>query len=789
MVLKILKFIALILIKIGDGMIFLLKLPFVVVKFVTGALFFMLSFILFLLSFLLKAPWFLLLLVIKEAKLTFSFVKRVFLFLASPLFSFVHLGKNTRVSIHPVVVKQPVRKPPRKIKTLVAFQLLTLGAKLKYFFLGLTFALFFIYVPLLIALYIHDLPNPKELSFQEVPQTTKIYDRNGILLYQIYANQNRTIVALSDIPQTLQKATIATEDKDFYNHPGFDASAIIRAIVANASGKSIQGGSTITQQLMKTALLTSEQTYSRKFKEIILAFLTERIYTKQEILEMYFTHVPYGGTAWGVEAASELYFDKSVKDLDLAQSAFLAGMPGAPSVYSPYGSNPTLWKKRQTEVLDRMLQLGYITTEQLQQAKDEELTFIPKKVPLRAPHFVMYVRDLLIQKYGINAVERGGLSVITSLDLKTQDMAQQVVTEEVQNDANLNLTNGAALITNPKNGDVLAMVGSADFDSVNGGNVNVTTARRQPGSSIKPVTYSAALQKGYTAATIIDDSPVAFPSISGSYAPVNYDGKFHGRIPLRQALGNSMNIPAVRTLNSIGIPTMVGLAQKMGIKTWGPSNKYGLSITLGSAEVTMTDMATVYGVFANHGERIDLNPLLKVIDYKGNVLEEKITDSSPTTAATGQEVIRRKVLDEGVAFIISDILADNQARTLEFGPSSPLNIPGKRVSVKTGTTDNKRDNWTIGYIPNRLVAVWVGNNDNSPMSPTLASGITGAAPIWNRIMVNLLSSNPDGKISSLPANIIKKPCLGRMEYFIKGTENSVYCLPLIIPTPTATPTP
>lgn len=773
-----LKLTANILIKIGDTVIFVGKLPFLAIKLIVNTAFFCVSFCAFLLITLFKAPFRLIGFIGREIQLTFSFVVRSIGFVFRP----VPLPRFRRPrSFH--IQTRPKRK---HIRTLVAFQFLTLWAKIKYFSLGLLFSLFFICLPLVAALYIHDLPNPRELTFEQIPQTTKIYDRNGVLLHQIYANQNRTLVPLSDIPKPLQQATIAIEDKDFYTHPGFDAAAIIRAAVSNAQGRNIQGGSTITQQLIKTALLTSEKTFARKLKEVILAFLAERVYSKDEILGMYFNHVPYGGTAWGVEAASELYFDKEVKDLDLAESAFLAGMPEAPSIYSPYNDTPTLWKNRQKEVLKRMQELGYITQEEMQQALQEELLFTPKKVPLRAPHFVMYVRDELIKKYGIQAVERGGLSVTTSIDLKLQDAIQRIVSEEVANSGNLNFTNGAAIVTNPQNGDVLAMIGSADFDSQNGGNVNLTTSLRQPGSSIKPVTYSVALQKGYTAQTSIDDSPIAFPSISGPYAPVNYDGKFHGRVPLRLALGNSLNIPAVRVLNSIGVGAFVSQAKNMGIKTWGDPKKYGLSITLGSAEVRMIDMATVYGVFANTGERVDTNPILKVTDYQGQILEEKLDSASPDTI-TGEEIVKRKVLDPGIAFIISDILSDNNARLMEFGPDSPLNIPGKRVSVKTGTSDNKRDNWTIGFIPNRVVVVWVGNNDNSPMSPTLASGITGAAPIWHKIMENLLKTNPDAKISA-PANVIQKQCNGRPEYFIKGTETSVYC-PANAPLPTPTPTP
>ncbi len=670
--------------------------------------------------------------------------------------------------------KRTKRIKPLKPKTVTVFPL-PAAFKFKYFFFGLLFFFIFIFIPFGIYSFLQSLPNPKQLSEREIPQTTKIFDRNGNLLYQIYVNQNRTLIPLSSVPKNLINATIAIEDKDFYRNPGFDFPSIVRAAIADASGKPVQGGSTITQQLIKSTLLTPEVSITRKIKEIVLAFWAERIYSKNEILEMYLNQVAYGGTSWGIEAASEVYFGKKASDLDLAQCAFLAGMPQAPSDYSPYGENPNLWKKRQKEVLDKMQKLSYITKQQEDEALSEQLIFQSPQTPIYAPHFVMYVKDYLIQKYGLPLVEKGGLNVVTSLDLKTQQMAENVVRNEVNNDAYLNLTNGAALITNPSNGDILAMVGSKDYDDPNGGNVNLTTALRQPGSSIKVVTYSAALTSGFTAATILDDSPVTYVTAGSTpYSPVNYDGKFHGHVPLRIALANSFNIPAVKTLQKIGVPQMMNLAKDMGITTWKEPSDYGLAITLGAAEVKMTDMATVYGTLANEGEKIDLDPILKITDYKGDMIYSK------------GFIQRTRVLDKGIAFIMSNILSDNQARSIEFGTNSPLNIPGHTVSVKTGTTDNKRDNWTFGYTPNTLVAVWVGNNDNSPMSQNLASGITGAAPIFHAIMENLLNGKPDQKMA-MPGDVVQKTCYGKPEYFIKGTENLVNCN--FIATPSATVTP
>lgn len=653
-----------------------------------------------------------------------------------------------------------IQKKRKKSATIVI-----LRAKIKYLSLGILFSFLLLFLPIIIFIFLQDLPSPKELTLRQSYQTTKIFDKNGILLTQIYNTQNRTLIPLADVPKYMQQATLAIEDKNFYKHPGFDISSIIRAININISGKSIQGGSTITQQLIKSSILTPQKSISRKFKELILAFWAERIYTKNQILEMYLNQVPYGGTAWGIEAAAQTYFDKQTKDLNLAQSSFLAGLTASPTTYSPYGNDPNRGLKRQKEVLARMVALGFISQKQAQDAQKEKLVFKKQYTSIHAPHFVTYIKELLAQKYGLPMLEKGGLNIITSLDLKTQEMAEKIVKEEVDNNAYLNLTNGASLITSPQNGDILAMIGSKDFDNPDGGNFNVTTSLRQPGSSIKVITYAASLEYGFTAASVLDDTPVSYPTGSGIYTPVNYDGKFHGKIPLRIALANSFNIPAVKMLNQIGIPSMVNLGKKMGIQSWGDPDNYGLSITLGAAEVTMLDMATVYGTLANGGNRVDLNPILKIIDARGNILEQKAV------------VQPKSVLEEGIAFILSDILADNQARAMEFGTNSPLNIPGHTVSVKTGTTDNKRDNWTNGYTNNYVVIVWVGNNDNSPMSPSLASGITGAAPIWHEIMKNLLSKTPETKPIP-PSIIVQKICGKKIEYLLKRTENTPDCKPL-----------
>jgi len=509
-------FIAKILIKIGDFILFLLKL---LIRKIKEAFLFFVNFF-FSLNLSLKIKF--LKLRIKFSDLSYSFSEKLAIRrIKSNQRKFktrkAYLGMKRRLRFLSL-------KP--KIKFVKQKKVMAFLPKAKYFSYGLIFSLIFIFLPGLFFIFLQELPNPQELTNRDIAQTTKIYDRNGILLFQIYANENRTVVPLSEIPKGFINATIAIEDKDFYKNPGFDLVAIFRAAIADFQGKPLQGGSTITQQLIKSTLLSPEVSINRKIKEIILAFWAERIYSKNQILQMYFNQVPYGGTAWGVEAASETYFGKKVEDLDLAQSAFLAGMPKAPTIYSPYGNYPDLWKKRQTEVLSRMEELNYITSSEYNQASTEKLSFLPPQNPIHAPHFVMYVRDLLIQKYGLMMVEKGGLTIRTSLDLKTQEATEKIVKDEVSKDSVFGLSNGAALVTDPENGDVLAMVGSKDYYDPNGGNVNLTTSLRQPGSSIKVVTYAAALSHGYTAATILDDSPVSFPAATISLCSMDHRARY-----------------------------------------------------------------------------------------------------------------------------------------------------------------------------------------------------------------------------------------------------------------------
>ena len=631
-----------------------------------------------------------------------------------------------------------------------------------------------------------DLPSPSDLYSYDLPQTTNIYDRKGELLFKIFTDQDRTVVPIDEIPLYLQQATISIEDKDFYHHPGINpVGGILRAASSSITKGRLEGGSTITQQLMKNTLLTPERTISRKLKEIALSLWAEVLYSKEEILEMYLNTVPYGGTAWGVESAAKRYYNKKVTDLTLGEAALLAGLPVAPTRVSPFGNNPELALDRQKLVLNRMVEEGYITKEEADKAKSEKIVFAQNRTNISAPHFVMFVREKLAEKYGEQVVEKGGISVTTTLDLSIQEMAEEIVASEVADIAKYDVGNGAALVTRPATGEILAMVGSSDYSASDSGWFNVTTALRQPGSSIKPIMYATGIEtRKLTAASPIHDEPTCFTVINQEvYCPQNYDGQFHGITHTRFALANSYNIPAVKSLYHIGLETMIATASAMGIDTFKDPSRYGLSLTLGGGEVTMVDMAEAFGVFSNGGIKKDLIYVLKIKDNKGEVIYEQ--DKGSLNVVSQLEIVGKRVLSRETAFIVSHILYDNGARSSAFGSSSELVVRGHpEVSVKTGTTNDLRDNWTIGYNQDYLVAAWVGNNDNTPMDRNVVSGVTGAAPIWNEIMTNLLVDSkqswpaiPSGVIgrsicilsSNLPSSE-GETCPTRFEYFIKGTE-------------------
>ncbi|HVF69930.1 MAG TPA: transglycosylase domain-containing protein [Xanthomonadales bacterium] len=657
-----------------------------------------------------------------------------------------------------------------------ASKLLTYNKLLRFALYGLIGLI--VAIPLMFLWFSRDLPTPGKLVSSKYNDATRITDRKGELLYSVYQDENRSYVKLSQIPIKFQEATISIEDKDFYKNNGFSPIAYVRVARNAILGKGLAGGSTITQQLVKNVLLSNERSLPRKIKELILAVQVNQKYKKPEILEMYLNNIPYGGTAVGVEAASQQYFGKKATELNLAESAFLAGLPQSPSRYAPFTGGKS-YIGRTEAVLKQMVANKYISKKESEKALTEikNYKFSERDEAIKAAHFVMYVKEILADQFGEQAVTSGGLQVTTSLNYDIQQKAEKIVRDEVDKLKSYKVGNGAAIVADPKTGEILAMVGSRDyFDRENEGNYNVSIRNtRQPGSSMKPIIYAAALEKGYTASTLLMDTKTEFP-VAGTppiYSPVNYDGRFRGPTQVRFALGNSINIPAVKMLAKVGIEPVMRKAYEMGINNWEPTAKnragVGLSLVLGGRETSLLDEVTAYGVFANKGVKQDPITILKVTDPKGKVLfERKKTEG-------------KRVLSEEVAFIISHILLDNNARSAAFGPNSFLNIPGKTVSVKTGTTDEKRDNWTFGYTPSIVVGVWVGNNDNTPMNQAIASGITGASPIWNQIMREVLKGKSDEQFFK-PDNVIallvdnfggglphgSQPT--RSEYFVKGTE-------------------
>ena len=634
---------------------------------------------------------------------------------------------------------------------------------IKILFLGIIFGV------LAILWILRDVPGPKKLSSTDFPESSQLYDRNGKLIYEIYAEKRRQEVPLSQIPEKMINATLAIEDAGFYSHFGFDFKGIVRGLYRTIIEKRLQGGSTLTQQLVKNVLLTPERTWTRKIKEAILTIGTEIMYSKKQILEMYFNQTPYGGTLWGIEAASTGIFNKDVANLSLAEMALLAGLPASPSKYSPF-THPDSAKVRQEQVLTRMLELKMINKDEYENAKNEKLNYYVKKDNLEAPHFMFYVKEKLIEKYGAKKVTEGGLKVYTTLDLDLQNFVQDQVATEVGKLNKYNVTNGASLITESKSGQILAMVGSKDFFANDiEGKYNVTTALRQPGSSIKPLNYAVGIETGkVTAASLFYDGENCFNvQNQKAYCPTNYGNHYFGLQNLRQSLANSLNIAAVKMLKINGLTTFVASASAMGISTFKNPDDYGLSLTLGGGEVYMTDMNVAFGALSNMGVRQDLTPILKVVDKNDKVLEEY------------NYVPGNRVLSAETAFIISQILSDDGARSMVFGSGSMLNIKKHpEVAVKTGTTNDLRDNWTIGYTPDYVVTTWVGNNDNSKMNG-IVSGTSGAAPIWNKVMTKLLEnkavrkfSKPDGAVGMTVCNLTGElipegGCDSHYEYFKK----------------------
>ncbi|NLZ74754.1 penicillin-binding protein [Candidatus Falkowbacteria bacterium] len=597
----------------------------------------------------------------------------------------------------------------------------------------LAIAAFFVLIAFIVIIWIsRDLPNPHQLMEREVAQSTKIYDRSGEnVLYEISGDEKRTLVSLEDIPDNVKNATIAIEDKNFYNHGAFSVWAMARTAVTNVIYRRSAGGSTLTQQFIKNAVLSNEKTISRKIKELILAYRLEKKFSKDEILQMYFNEIPYGSNAYGVESASQKYFGKSVKEITLPEAAILAALPQSPSRYSPYGSHKNLLLGRKDYILDLMAEQGYISQEERDWAKDQEIIFKERDNNITAPHFVMYIKDILSEKYGEKMIEQGGLKIYTTLDLYKQKIAEEIITERTKDYPEKYGANNASLVSlDPKTGQILVMVGSRDFfdDSIDG-QVNITTSSLQPGSSMKPIVYAALFNKGYTPSTILYDVLTNFSTNpSESYTPRNYDQQERGPVSIKQALAGSLNIPAVKAIYLAGINNVLDLAENMGYTTLYPRNRFGLSLVLGGGEVKLLEHANAYSAFARDGKMSPLVSILRVEDKDGNIIEEY----TPT---------EKKVLDSQVARMINSILSDNSARAYVFGEKNYLTLDNRPVAAKTGTTNDFRDAWTIGYTPSLVTGVWVGNSNNKAMN-NKADGSVVAAPIWHDYMAKVLGDTP-----------------------------------------------
>jgi 1A family penicillin-binding protein len=592
-----------------------------------------------------------------------------------------------------------------------------------------------------------DIPDLSAFEERRVLQSTKIYDRTGeILLYDLGKDVRRTVVPISEISHHIKNATIAIEDDQFYQHHGIRPTAILRAGWANFTEGDLlggQGGSTITQQVIKNSVLDRDKTLTRKIKEAILAIKLERELTKDEILAVYLNESPYGGTIYGVEEAAQAFFGKSAKDVTLPQAAYLAALPQAPTFLSPYGNNRERLDARQRLVLERMKINNFITEEEYQAALATTTEFLPQAVSgIRAPHFVMYVREQLVEKYGEETLAERGLRVITTLDWELQEAAEKIVAEKgAANIERFGATNAGLVATDPKTGDLLVMVGSRDYFAEDiDGNFNIATANRQPGSAIKPFAYAAAFDRGYLPQTIVYDvrtqfSPLCPPDSTSSespcYSPNNYNNRFVGPISLRNALAQSLNIPAVKVLYLAGMRSTLKLAADMGLTTLGDPDRFGLTLVLGGGEVKLVDMTYAYGVFANEGVKATPRSILRIEDSRGIVIDETAVETT-------------RVLDRNVALMISDVLSDNVARTPLWGANSQVNFPGRAVASKTGSTNNLRDAWLMGYSPSIAVGTWVGNNDNTPMGGGLSGLIV--TPMWRAFFdVALAKRDPDNQ--------------------------------------------
>jgi 1A family penicillin-binding protein len=633
----------------------------------------------------------------------------------------------------------------------------------------------------LLMVWLSSLPIPDLNSFEQrkVLQSTKIYDRTGeILLYDVNQDIRRTIVPIEQISRHAKNATVAIEDAEFYEHNGVKPKAFIRAIFVNIFSLSFsQGGSTITQQVVKNSLLTQEKLISRKLKEWVLAIKLEKTISKERILELYLNENPYGGSIYGIEEASRAYFGKSSADLTLAEAAYLAALPQAPSYYSPYGNHKDKLDERKNLVLERMLENNFINQEDYSIASREKVEFLPRPMEnIRAPHFVFFVLDQLREKYGDRAIEEEGLKVTTSLDYELQAKAEAIVKKHaLENKTKFNAENASLVAIDPRNGNILTMVGSRDyFDKEIDGNFNIATAHRQPGSSFKPIVYAASFLKGYTPKTVVFDLPTEFsttcspssqPLSAGAtcYNPGNYDNKFRGPVTFEEALAQSLNIPAVKVLYLTGINRAIELAERMGIESLGDKNQYGLTLVLGGGEVSLLDMTSAYSIFAAEGVRAPYQSIVKIENNRGEVVEEPQSE-------------RREVLPQQVARQITSILSNNALRAPAFGSSSYLHFPGQDVAVKTGTTNDYKDAWIVGYIPSVAVGSWAGNNNNTSMTKNVAGYIV--APMWNEFMLEVLKKYPNERFNSPDPELDDslKPVLRGVWQGERGVHSILYYL-------------
>jgi penicillin-binding protein 1C len=620
-----------------------------------------------------------------------------------------------------------------------------------------------------------NIPDLSAFEQRRVLQSTKIYDRTGeIVLYDLNQDVKRTVVPYEEISRHVKNAAVAIEDDTFFTHWGIRPLRIVKAVFDNlATGDLLggQGGSTITQQVIKNALLERDKKLSRKFKEWILAIRLEQVLTKEEILWHYLNESPYGGTIYGVEEASRAFFAKSAADVTLAEAAYLAALPQRPTYFSPHGNNRDALEARKNQVLDRMLDLGFVTKEEYDAAKAETVAFVSDpNTGIRAPHFVMYVWEQLAERYGEDELATRGLKVVTTIDYELQAEAEKIVLEyALKNETQFNASNAALVAMDPKTGDIITMVGSRDyFDEEIDGNYNIALANRQPGSSIKPFIYAKAFEKGYTPATTLFDvqtqfsttcSPNNFTSEGGCYSPQNYDNRFRGPVSMRGALAQSLNIPSVKTLYLAGMQESIKLARDAGLSTLTDWRRYGLTLVLGGGEVTLLDMTGGYSVFANEGVKKPTRSILRIEDTVGNVLEE-VDEEEPEG---------ERVMDRDAALQISDILSDNVARTPLYGANSLLYFSdGKDVAAKTGTTNDRRDAWIFGYTPNLVVGAWAGNNDNESMNEI--SGLI-ISPLWRAFMDVALKDRPDESFatpSPIPDDI--KPVLRSNGYFVDSAS-------------------